>query len=354
MKYALIGCGSIASKHLKAAMDSNLEIAAVCDMNEKRVGSLLKSCDLGHTTEIEYYSDAALMLERVKPDIVSIATGSGSHAKLALDCIEHGTHVIIEKPIALNIIEADKIVTRAREKNIKVAVCHQNRFSAAVQKVRCALEQGRFGKMSHGSVHVRWNRNQEYYQQSPWRGTWAQDGGTLMNQCIHAIDLLCWMLGGEPETVYAQTRRQFHPYIEAEDLGLALVSFKNGAIAAIEGTTNVYPRNLEETLYLFGENGTVKLSGKSMSDIEVWNFADGSKPSDIDTIGDDIACGKGHASLFIDMIEAIEKDRPPYVDARAGRNALALILAIYKSSATGKPVGLPLVTGSTVEFSQSF
>ena len=176
--------------------------------------------------------------------------------------------------MAMSIADADRIIQLSEEKGVKVSACHQNRFNVAVQEMRKALEAGRFGKLSHGSIHVRWNRNKDYYTQAPWRGTWAQDGGALMNQCIHGIDLLRWMMGNEIEEVYGVTKQQFHSYLEAEDIGMAVVKFKNGAVATIEGTTNVYPQNLEETLYLFGENGTVKLGGKSTNNIDVWNFAD--------------------------------------------------------------------------------
>lgn len=206
-------------------------------------------------------------MEENELDLVGIATESGIHAEIALYCIEHNINVIIEKPMAMSIEDADKIIKLSEEKGVKVSACHQNRFNIAVQEMRKALEAGRFGKLSHGSIHVRWNRNENYYTQAPWRGTWSQDGGALMNQCIHGIDLLRWMLGNEIDEVYGVTKQQFHDYLEAEDIGMAVVKFKNGAVATIEGTTNVYPKNLEETLYLFGENGTVKLGGKSTNNI---------------------------------------------------------------------------------------
>ena len=195
-------------------------------------------------------TDYIQMLDEVKPELVSIATESGIHAEIALGCIDRGIHVIIEKPMAMSIEDADEIIRRSEEKGVRVSACHQNRFNVAVQKTRAALEAGRFGRLSHGSIHVRWNRNEGYYTQAPWRGTWTQDGGCLMNQCIHGIDLLRWMFGDEVEEVYGTTRQQFHDYLEAEDVGMAVVKFKNGAIGTIEGTTNVYPKNLEETLYM--------------------------------------------------------------------------------------------------------
>lgn len=166
-----------------------------------------------------------------------------------------------------------------------------------------------------------------------------------MNQCIHGIDLLRWMMGDEVEEVYGATSQQFHDYLEAEDVGTAVVKFKNGAVGTIEGTVNVFPKNLEETLYVFGENGTVKIGGTSTNNIDVWDFADADE-SDAGKAGMQEATsnvyGNGHTSLFADMIAAIRDDRKPYVDAVAGRNAVEMILAIYKSQKTGLPVKLPL------------
>ena len=345
MKYALIGCGRIATNHIKAAINNQLEIAAVCDIQEDHMETLLEKHDIQADASIKRYMDYKTMIKEVQPELVSIATESGIHAEIAIFCINHGVHVIIEKPMAMSMADANEIIRLSEEKKVKVSACHQNRFNIAVQEMRQALEKGRFGKLSHGSIHVRWNRNQNYYTQAPWRGTWAQDGGALMNQCIHGIDLLRWTFGGEIEEVYGQTRQQFHDYLEAEDVGMAVVKFKNGAIATIEGTTNVYPKNLEETLYIFGEKGTVKIGGTSTNNIDVWDFADETE-ADTKNKGLEEATsnvyGNGHTSLFADVIDAIQTDRKPYVDAYAGRDALELVLAIYKSQKEGKAVKLPL------------
>ena len=312
---------------------------------------------LENDTTIRRYTDYKNMIEENDIDLISIATESGLHADIALYCIEHGIHVIIEKPMAMCMQDAEKIINLSKKRGVKVAACHQNRFNIAVQKMREALESNRFGKLSHGSIHVRWNRNKNYYTQAPWRGTWKQDGGALMNQCIHGIDLLRWMLGDEVESVYGVTRQQFHDYLEAEDVGLAVIKFKNGAIATIEGTTNVYPKNLEETLYLFGENGTVKLGGKSTNNIDVWEFSKETK-EDMKNKGLQEATsnvyGNGHTSLFSDMMEAIRDDRDPYVDAEAGMRALEMVLAIYKSQRTGEVVHLPLKDFSSVDMIGEF
>ncbi len=345
MRYALIGCGRISTNHLKAAIENHLEIVAVCDLEENRMEEALRKHNLQNDMTVKRYTDYRELVQNNEIDFVSIATESGSHAEIALFCMERGVHVIVEKPMAMSLEDADQMIALAGRKHVKICVCHQNRFNVAVQQLRHAVEGGRFGRLSHGSVHVRWNRNEGYYTQAPWRGTWAQDGGCLMNQCIHGIDLLRWMFGDEVDEVYGQTRRQFHDYLEAEDVGVAVVKFKNGAVATIEGTTNVYPKNLEETLYIFGEKGTVKIGGTSTNNIDVWDFEDETE-NDIKNKGLKEATsniyGNGHTSLFADMAEAIKHDREPYVDACAGRNALEMVLAIYKSQKTGLPVKFPL------------
>ena len=357
MKYALVGCGRISTNHIKAAVNNGLEIVAVCDIVPENMETLLAKHGLEKDETIKRYTDYRQLIRENRVELISIATESGSHAEIALYCIENGIHVIIEKPMAMSLADADRIIALSEEKHVKVSACHQNRFNIAVQEMRQALETGRFGKLSHGSIHVRWNRNREYYTQAPWRGTWAQDGGALMNQCIHGIDLLRWTFGDEVEEVYGQTRQQFHHYLEAEDIGMAVVKFKNGAIATIEGTTNVYPQNLEETLYVFGEKGTVKLGGKSTNNIDVWNFADETdadkKNKGLEEATSNVY-GNGHTSLFADVMEAIKEDRAPYVDAQAGRNALEMILAIYKSQKTGQPVKLPLKDFASTDMQGQF
>ena len=354
MKYALIGCGRIAINHIKAVINNQLELVAVCDVLPNKMEELLSKQGLAENKEILRYTDYRQMIaEHPEIQLISIATESGSHAEIALYCIDQGINLIIEKPMAMSIADADEIILRAEANHVKVSACHQNRFNIAVQKLRKAVEAGRFGKLSHGSIHVRWNRNKDYYTQAPWRGTWAQDGGALMNQCIHGIDLLRWMMGSEVVSVYGQTKQQFHHYLEAEDVGMAVVNFANGAVATIEGTTNVYPQNLEETLYVFGQWGTVKLGGKSTNNIDVWDFADETDEDRSNKGLEEAASnvyGNGHTSLFADVVEAIEKDRQPYVDAKAGRDALEMVLAIYKSAAEGQVVKLPLKECSTLDF----
>lgn len=357
INYALIGCGRIATNHVKAVLNNKLNFVAVCDVLPQAMDTLLAKHGLETDRSIHRYTDYKEMVEAEKPALVGIATESGIHAEIALYCIERGIHVIIEKPMAMSMADADKIVEAAEKYHVKVCACHQNRFNNAIQATRKALEEGRFGKLSHGSIHVRWNRNKGYYDQAPWRGTWAQDGGCMMNQCIHGVDLLRWMMGDQVEEVYAQTAQQFHDYLECEDVGMAVVKFSNGAIGTIEGTTNVYPKNLEETLYLFGQNGTVKIGGTSTNNIDVWDFAD-QRPEDAEMAGMQEATsnvyGNGHTAVYADVIDAIETDRAPYIDAQAGRRALEMILAMYQSAATGMPVKLPLKDVASIDFTGRF
>lgn len=357
MKYALIGCGRISVNHILAALDNKLEIVAVCDVVESRMQALLEKYNL-ENTGIRKYTDFKKMVDENEDiELISIATESGVHAEIAKYCIKKRINVIIEKPIAMSIGDADEIIRLSDEFNVKVSACHQNRFNLAVQEMRRALESGRFGKLSHGSINVRWNRNKDYYDQAAWRGTWESDGGALMNQCIHGIDLLRWMMGDEIEEVYGQTRQQFHHYLEAEDIGMAVVKFKNGAIGTIEGTTNVFPKNLEETLYLFGETGTCKLGGKSCNAIENWVFKD-NDPNDEEfkKLYEETTnvYGNGHGRLFANVIDSIKNNKQPLVDAKAGKRALELVLAIYKSQKEGKPVKLPLESFASIDMKGVF
>lgn len=355
MKYALIGCGRISNNHLAAAKANKLEITGLADINPAAMDDKAAKFSLDTT---RHYTDYREMLDREKPELVAITTESGKHAAVALDCLDAGCNVIIEKPIALSLSDADAIIAKAKHTGLKVCTSHQNRFNRAVRKIREALELGRFGRLFYGTAHIRWNRNQSYYSAASWRGTWEQDGGALMNQCIHNIDLLRWMMGGTVESVCGMTDRLAHPYINCEDLGLAVVKFTNGAYGLIEGTTDIYPKNLEETLYIFGEKGTVKAGGQSVNTIDVWQFADGQdNPEEVIQAFSETPpniYGFGHTPLYADMIDALRTGRDPLVNAEAGRSALELVLGIYKSAAEGVTVKFPLSECSTMDFKGRF
>ncbi len=338
MKYALIGCGRISPNHIRAALDNGLEVVALCDLDADKMEQVAKAV----SGQVARYTDYRRLLAETDAQIVAIATDSGMHAELSLAAIAAGKHVLIEKPIALSMADARKICKAAKESHVTVGVCHQNRFNLAVMQLRQALENGRFGKLSHGAVTVRWHRSEAYYDQAAWRGTWAQDGGTLMNQCIHGIDLLRWMMGDEITEVCGMTARRLHEHTECEDIGTAVVRFRNGALGTVEGTANVYPQDMEETLSIFGEHGTVTLGGVSVNRVDRWLFADASEDMSDYVEQTENIYGNGHTRLYGDFLAAIAENREPLVDAYAGMAALELVLAIYKSQKEGRIVRLPL------------
>lgn len=359
---SLIGCGRISYKHIEAALGNKerVSLIACCDpVLERATVRAQEYNSVFPDTKIAIYTDYREMLAKEQPDICAIATESGYHAEIAIACFKAGAHVICEKPMALSTFDADAMIAAARHNHRKLAVCFQNRFNAPVQRTRTALEAGRFGKMLHGMIQVRWNRDEDYYRQAPWRGTWELDGGTLMNQCTHGIDLLQWMMGEDAVRVQAATRRYLRP-IEAEDFGAAIVEFQSGAVGIVEGSADIYPKNLEETISLFGERGSVVIGGLAVNKIKTWRFADAERMSDIEekvlepgAKDPPTVYGFGHTALYADFLDALEENREPLVNGEAGKKALEIILAIYKSQKTGQPVKLPL-DFSTIEMKGTF
>jgi UDP-N-acetyl-2-amino-2-deoxyglucuronate dehydrogenase len=356
LKFAIIGCGRISYKHVEAIINNKKEavLTAVCDI-EKEKANIRKEEYLNKFNEnvvVNVYTDYLEMLQKEDIDVVTIATESGYHPEIAINCMNKGLHVICEKPMALSIEDADRMIDVSRKNNVKLSVSHQNRFNLPIQKLRKAVEDDKFGKLVNGTARILWNRNMNYYKQAPWRGTWKLDGGTLMNQCIHNIDLLQWMMGGEIDTVYAQCGT-FLRDIEGEDFGAILIRFKNGAIGIIEGSACVYPKNLEETLSIFGEKGTVCIGGLAVNNIETWRF-ENDLESEEDILkkqdGDpDTVYGFGHTPLFKDFIDAVNNDNEPLINGEEGKKAMSIILAAYKSRLTGMPVKFPMDKFSTMD-----
>lgn len=354
LKFAIIGCGRISRWHVEAIAKNRDDavLVATCDLIQDKAvekADIYKGCFPNAVVKV--YTDYREMLEEEDIDVVTIATESGYHPEIAIYCMNKGKHVIVEKPMALSTRDADRMIETSRKNNVKLCVCHQNRFNRSIQMLRKALDEGRFGKLVNGTASIRWNRNMEYYKQAPWRGTWELDGGTLMNQCIHDIDLLQWMMGGDVDSVYAQTGT-FLRDIEAEDFGAIIIRFKNGAIGIVEGSACVYPKNLEETLSIFGENGAVVIGGLAVNRIETWRFADG-KDSEEEILrqqeGDpETVYGHGHTPLFKDMINAIKYNREPLINGVEGKKGMEIILAAYKSQKTGMPVKFPMCDFSTL------
>ncbi|WP_144380707.1 Gfo/Idh/MocA family protein [Thermotoga profunda] len=344
LRMALIGCGRISPKHVEAIIENQeiVKLVAACDLVEKKAKTVADQIEkvIGYRPNV--YTDYKEMLKMDDIDFVAIATPSGTHYQITLDCLNFAKHVLVEKPMALSTTHMKEMVNLARKKNLKLGVCFQNRFNPPVQELRKKLESNAFGKIFYGTISVRWNRNEDYYKQASWRGTWDQDGGVLMNQSIHGIDLLQWMLGSKPKRVLGLIKNMNHPYIESEDLGVGIVEFESGAIGIIEGTSNIYDRNLEEVLSIFGERGTVKIGGLAVNRILTWRFPNEDSHPYMNLSDPDTVYGKGHVALYRDFCESLMKDHDPYITGEEGQNAVQIILGLYKSAIENKWIDLPV------------
>jgi UDP-N-acetyl-2-amino-2-deoxyglucuronate dehydrogenase len=341
LKYAMIGCGRISQKHieaLEANKDYFLPIACVDPVINRAEKNAQELERIFNCEKIKVYDSYEKMFSELKPEVAAIAAESGYHPKIAVYSLEKGANVIIEKPMALSVSDCDKIINTAKKNNKKAAVCFQNRFNAPVQKLKKAIDNKDFGQIYHSQISIRWNRNADYYNQAAWRCTWELDGGALMNQCSHGIDLLQWTTGGKVKSVYGAIRKYNSPR-EAEDFGSAIVEFDNGAVGIIEGTVCVYPKNLEEKLSIFGEKGTVVIGGLAVNHMETWRFH-GEELTE-ERVDPPSVYGFGHQALYKDFVEAIRDNRKPYISAEDGKTAVEIILAIYKSMKTGKRIDFP-------------
>lgn len=339
LKFALVGCGRISVKHAELLGTSKIkgsELVAVCDIVEE------KAKKVGNKYNVPHYSDMDTMMQQEHIDVVSVLTESGNHARHVINLAKYGKHIIVEKPMALNLDDADAMIHACSENNCKLFVVKQNRFNYPVVHLRKALEAGRFGKLVMGTIRVRWCRTQEYYNQDKWRGTWALDGGVLSNQASHHIDLLQWMMG-DVESVYAKSITAL-VNIEAEDTAVAILKFKNGALGIIEATTAVRPIDLEGSLSILGEKGTVEIGGFAVNEIRHWNFTE--KLASDETVKKDYSVnppnvyGFGHLAYYEDIVDAILQNKKSLIDGFEGRKSLELILALYESIETEKEVFL--------------
>ena len=344
LRIAVIGCGRIAHKsHSKAIIENSdvIECIAACDLIEDKARNFAQLIENAGLAAPEVSTDHREILKRSDIDAVVIATESGKHYRLTMETLEAGKHVLVEKPMALSTKHMDEMIELSRRKNLKLGVCFQNRFNPPVQELKKKIDSGAFGRIFYGVIQVRWNRNEDYYKMAPWRGTWEMDGGVLMNQSTHGIDLLQWMLGGEVEEIYGTIANFNHPYIEAEDFGAAILKFKNGAIGIIEATSTVYPKNLEEKLSIFGEHGTVVIGGLAVNRIETWRFPGENTHPFMNLPDPETVYGHGHIPLYKDFYEAIANDRDPYIPGEEGRKAVNIVLGIYKSWHEKAPVKMP-------------
>lgn len=339
LRFALIGCGRIAKRHselLGKGLIDHAILVAVCDIKPERASRI------GKQFAVPHFTDMHQMMCTVEIDVVVILTESGYHAQHVIELAPYGKDTVVEKPMALDLTDADRMIEACDRAGIKLFVIKQNRFNIPIIKLRQAIETGRFGKLVMGTVRVRWCREQSYYDQDPWRGTWSMDGGVLSNQAIHHIDMLEWMMG-EVDTVYALGATRLVD-IEAEDTAVVSLRFRSGALGVIEATTATRPKDLEGSISILGEHGTVEVGGFAMNKIKTWQF---SKPTPEDdevmekySVNPPNVYGFGHQAYYEHVVQSILNGKPNLIDGLAGRKSLELITAIYESIETEKPVQL--------------
>lgn len=335
-RFALLGCGRIAHKHVDAiGRIPGVQLVTACDVQMERAQKLL-----GHTG-IPLYTDMREMLTRERIDVLCVLTPSGMHAEHTLLALDHVPNIIVEKPMALRLEDAEAMVEKASQVGGRLFVVKQNRFNLPVQAARTAFEDGRFGKMVMGTVRVRWCRPQAYYDQDSWRGTWALDGGVLANQASHHVDLLQWFMG-DVESVFAKTATRL-VNIETEDTAVAVLKFTSGALGVIEATTATRPKDLEGSLSLMGETGSVVVEGFAVNKVRTWHFADGRDDSAMLTGVDEMPSnvyGNGHLPFLTNVVESIRANKPSLIDGLEGMKSLRLLHALYESAETGQEIKL--------------
>jgi UDP-N-acetyl-2-amino-2-deoxyglucuronate dehydrogenase len=339
LKFALVGCGRISKRHselLGLGKIKGAQLVAVCDLLEE------KAANIGEQFSVPYFTDMHQMMQSENIDVVVVLTESGNHARNVVDLARYGKHIVVEKPMALTLDDADAMIQACDKMSVKLFVVKQNRFNVPVVKLREALEKGRFGKLFLGTVRVRWCRPQDYYDQASWRGTWAMDGGVLTNQASHHIDMLEWMMG-DVESVFARSVTAL-ANIEAEDTAVVTLKFRNGALGVIEATTATRPKDLEGSISILGEGGTVEIAGFAVNKMKTWNFAEANPDDEYVmeqySVNPPNVYGFGHQAYYEYVVDCLSNNGPHLVDGLVGRKSLELINAIYESIETGKEVYL--------------
>jgi predicted dehydrogenase len=339
MRFVLVGCGNIAKKHANVIQNylDDSEVIAFCDKIPERAR------EFGERFKAPAFSSIREMMRSVgdRVDIINILTPSGLHAHNVIDLVEYGKPLVIEKPIALRLEEADRIVNVSDAHGIKIFVVHQNRYNVPIIKAREALDRGRFGKLVMGTVRVRWKRDQAYYDSDSWRGTWAYDGGVFTNQAGHHIDMLTWFMRDVESVMAAGVTRLAK--IECEDTGAAILRFTNGALGIIEAATSTRPKDLEGSISILGEKGSVVIGGFYMNELITWEFEDHQPIDDVifEKYGrNPEGWGYNLGEYLKSAIHSILNDKAGLVDGLEGRKSLELISAIYESIETGKEIFL--------------
>lgn len=336
LKFALIGCGKIAHRYANLLKDgiSDAKFVSVCDVNLEKAQTFAKSFD------VPAYSDAVTMIQKENINVACVLTPSGWHAQNTIEIASHCQHIVVEKPMALTLQDADEMIERCDKAGTKLYVVKQNRFNVPVVHLKKAIDEGRFGKLVMGTVRVRWCRKQDYYDQDAWRGTWALDGGVLANQASHHIDLLQWLLG---DVKSVKTKgKHFLVDIEAEDTAIALLEFQNGALGVIEATTAARPCDTEGSLSVLGEKGLVEIEGFAVNKLKTWQF-DQIRPEDKTILEQENKnppdpYGYGHRKYLENLVHSILTGDAAKVNGHDGRKSVKLLEALYESMSLGKEV----------------
>ncbi len=334
LRHGIVGCGVIGPFHARCiARMQDDELVALCDLEKEKAQKMAD--EYGG----KVYTSYSAMLKREDIDVIHVCTPSGLHAKMGIQAALAGKHVIVEKPIDIKLAAADKLIETCKQQGVKLTCISQNRFRDGVQKLKKTIEEGKLGRLYRGYSSTKWYRTQQYYDSGGWRGTWKLDGGgAIMNQSVHYVDLLLWMMG-EPAEIYAYAETLAHK-IEVEDIAVAVIKFKNGAVGVLEGSTDLYP-GFAEQLEVHGENGTVMLEG---GNVKAWHFKDEEQKKQEEAggssgAGDAAAIGvEGHQTQLEDFSRAIRENREPYIKPEEGRRAIEVILALYKSAKTGRVI----------------
>ncbi|WP_040203293.1 Gfo/Idh/MocA family protein [Neobacillus jeddahensis] len=349
VRFGLIGCGFISRKHLQAlASCKDAQLVAVSDLHEARMTETKQFYQTlsGHSDSVECFQDYKEMLTNAQMDAVIIASFSGLHARMAKDALHSHKHVVLEKPMALSIEDSDKLIALAQEQRKELMVCHQLRFRPLMQKIKQLIDEGRIGKPYLGVSSIRINRSPDYYSAAAWRGKWASDGGMLINQGIHFVDLLQWFLG-DVKTVYGEIAQSSY-LKETEDVAVGIIQFKNQAKGIVEANIVTKPNNLGYSLAIFGEKGTISIEGPSLNQISRW-YIDG-EPINNEEL--DLLLSDGNEQLYMyeDFIEAVARpDKHVQIDGTEGKKALEIIFAMYQSELTKQAVSFPLSSFSTTD-----
>ena len=338
VRIALVGCGRIAGNHFDAFRKiDGLSLVGVADTMAARARAA------GEANGVPAFTSYDEMLRAVDCDAVAICTPSGLHPQHGVAAARLGKHIVTEKPMAISLAAADELVQACDAADVHLFVVKQNRLNPPIQLLKRAIDKGRFGRLYLANTTVRWTRPQEYYDQAPWRGTWEFDGGAFMNQASHYVDLIQWLVG-PVESVMAKTATLARR-IEAEDTGIAVLKFRSGALGTIEVTMLTYPKNLEGSITILGEKGSVKIGGTAVNRVEAWQFADyddDDKLIEAATTNPPNVYGFGHEAYYRNVLKVLRGEATPDTDGRAGRKSLELILGIYESAKTGREVPLPL------------